>query len=284
MRLLLSAAATLQGCIGKDNPQVGSKATATNQQPGCSVIPEETAGPFPGDGSAGPGPHDGAPGPLGGAGKPGPFPPGGPHGPPPDHGAPRPNGKVANALVLSGIVRSDIRASVAGAGGMAKGTPLTMRLRIVGVNARCTGVAGAAVYVWHCDREGRYSMYSSDIVDESYLRGVQVADRDGYVEFTTIFPGCYEGRMPHVHFEIYPSLAKAQLASNCIKTSQFTFPDAVLRAAYAAPGYGESVENLSHISIATDNVFSDGVAHQTAVVTGSVSTGYRATLEAGIGL
>lgn len=280
MRMLLAGAAALQGCVGKDDNPGGPDARAMNNLASCSSIPDETGGPFPGDGTAGPGPHAGPP--PGAAGMHGPFRGDGPPGPPP--GAQPMGGKVANALILSGIVRRDIRPSLAGANGIAKGTPLTMRLRIVDVNAQCTGAAGAAVYVWHCNRDGRYSMYSPDIAGENYLRGVQVADKDGYVEFTTIFPGCYEGRMPHVHVEVYPSLAKAQLAANCIKTSQFTFPDALLRNAYQAPGYGDSVKNLSRISIATDNVFSDGVAHQLAAVTGSVSAGYTATLTAGIAL
>jgi hypothetical protein len=84
--------------------------------------------------------------------------------------------------------------------------------------------AGATVYLWHCDRDGNYSMYSSGMTPENYLRGVQEADADGVVTFTTIFPGCYDGRMPHVHFEVYPTLAKAASAANRIKTSQFTFP------------------------------------------------------------
>ena len=41
------------------------------------------------------------------------------------------------------------------------------------------------------------------------LRGVQAADSNGQVTFTSIFPGCYSGRWPHIHFEVYPSLSAA---------------------------------------------------------------------------
>jgi hypothetical protein len=95
-------------------------------------------------------------------------------------------------------------------------------------------------------------------------------------------PGCYAGRMPHIHFEVYPSLAKANSAANKIKTSQLGFPNAVMNEAYTATGYAASVRNFANISFATDNVFSDGTTLQIATVTGSVSQGYVATLAVGV--
>jgi protocatechuate 3,4-dioxygenase beta subunit len=111
---------------------------------------------------------------------------------------------------------------------------------------------------------------------------VQEADSEGYVTFTTIFPGCYDGRMPHVHFEVYPSLAKATSAANRVKTTQFTFPLAIANEAYASSGYASSIGNLARMSFATDNVFSDGTALQMASVTGTASQGYSATLTVGV--
>jgi protocatechuate 3,4-dioxygenase beta subunit len=255
MRWLLAGAASLHGCGGGGSSgttaaTVGTTTTTTTTtaSSACAVIPEETGGPYPADGT-----NSGASG-------------------------------VANALILAGIVRSDIRTSVATASGTALGVPLTIKLKVVNVGASCASAAGATVYLWHCDRDGNYSLYSAGVTGENYLRGVQVADSDGYVTFTTIFPGCYAGRMPHVHFEVYPTLAKATLASNRIKTSQFTFPAATMTEAYTATGYSTSVRNLANISLATDNVFSDGVALQTAAVTGSVAAGYVATLQVGVSL
>src|SRR6185369_5639030 len=98
-----------------------------------------------------------------------------------------------NALALSGIVRSDIRSSIAGATGVAAGVALTVRLALVNTNGSCADLAGYAVYLWHCDRDGQYSLYSAGVTGENYLRGVQVSDSDGMVSFTTIFPGCYSG-------------------------------------------------------------------------------------------
>ncbi|MFZ6845570.1 intradiol ring-cleavage dioxygenase [Undibacterium sp. RuTC16W] len=223
-----------------------STGTGTGTSTSCAVIPEETAGPYPGDGSNS-----------------------------------STNG-IANALLLSGIVRSDIRASIAGASGVAAGVPLTIKLQVVNTKSSCAVLSGYAVYLWHCNRDGLYSMYSAGVTGENYLRGVQETDSSGNVTFTTIFPGCYDGRIPHVHFEIYPSLAKANSASNKINTSQFTFPMATLNEAYQSTGYSASVTNLAKISYATDNVFSDGTSLQMVSVTGSAALGYVVTLTVGV--
>lgn len=223
--------------------------TSSTSSASCTVIPEETQGPYPADGSN----SNTSNGLIG-------------------------SGGVVNALQLSGIVRSDIRASVSPGTAVAAGVPLTLKLQLINTNSSCAPLAGYAIYIWHCDRDGNYSMYSTGLTNENYLRGVQETDSSGSVTFTTIFPGCYLGRMTHIHFEIYPSLAKATSAANKIKTSQLTFPLATINEAYTATGYATSVANLKQISYATDMVFSDGYSLQMATVTGSVSTGYVATL------
>jgi protocatechuate 3,4-dioxygenase beta subunit len=201
-----------------------------------SAIPEETAGPYPGDGSNGP-----------------------------------------NALAQSGIVRSDIRSSFGTSSTVATGVPFTMKLRIVKVGSG-GALGGAAVYVWHCDAAGRYSMYSQGASDENYLRGVQATDASGNVTFTSIFPACYAGRWPHVHFEVYPSVSAATGGSDPIATSQLALPEDACNAVYATSGYSQSVRNLSQVSLARDNVFSDGAERETPTVTGDAASGYVATL------
>ena len=268
LRWLLAGAAALPliGCGGgSDSTTADSSGTGTGSSSGsgtstgtgtstdtgtstgttsgtCSVIPEETGGPYPGDGT-----NSNASG-------------------------------IVNVLTQSGVVRSDIRSSFNGASGTAAGVPLTIKLKIVNANNTCGAAGDFAVYLWHCDREGRYSLYSSGVTDQNYLRGVQAADADGNLSFTTIFPGCYDGRMPHVHFEVYRSLAQSTSASNRIKTSQFTFPLATLNEVYATSGYSTSVSNLSRISFATDNIFSDGYSLQLVTMSGNATDGYVATL------
>ncbi|WJY97495.1 Chlorocatechol 1,2-dioxygenase [Corynebacterium fournieri] len=110
-----------------------------------------------------------------------------------------------DVLEKVGVERSDIRGSIGG-GSTASGVPLKLKMNIVDMVENNSPMVGAAVYIWHCDAAGRYSMYSSGLENETYLRGVQVTGDDGSVEFTTIIPGCYEGRWPHIHFEVFPSV------------------------------------------------------------------------------
>jgi len=213
----------------------GSGSTGT-----CSTIPQETAGPYPGDGTNGP-----------------------------------------NALTLSGIVRSDITTSLTSSK-VAAGIPLTVTLTIQ-KGSTCEPAVGYAVYIWHCDRDGLYSLYSTGVTADSHLRGVQVTDANGQVTFTTIWPACYSGRWPHIHFEVYTSVAEATSGTNKVSVSQLAMPKAQCDEVYATTGYSQSVTNLSQVSLATDMVFSDGATQETPTVTGSTSAGYVATLNVPIG-
>jgi protocatechuate 3,4-dioxygenase beta subunit len=183
-----------------------------------------------------------------------------------------------NVLTTSGIVRSDIRSSFGSMSGTATGVKLTIKMKVLDVSEGGANKTGAAVYLWHADRLGRYSLYSSGVTNQNYLRGVQVVDADGMVTFTSTFPGCYDGRWPHIHFEIYPSAAKATTAANKIATSQMAMPVAPCQAVYATSSYTGSAANLAKTSITTDNVFRDGYSHQLANVTGSVAGGYTARM------
>ena len=193
-------------------------------------------------------------------------------GPFPGNGANGPN-----VLDDSGIVRRDITSSL-GSSTRAEGVPLTVNLVIQDQANGCRPLAGAAVYVWHCSREGLYSLYSPGATGQNYLRGVQEADADGRVAFTSIFPGCYPGRWPHIHFEVYPSLARATTHSSRTSVSQLALPEDACQAAYATTGYEASARNLAGLSLARDGVFRDGYARQLATVSGSAGAGYSAEL------
>jgi protocatechuate 3,4-dioxygenase beta subunit len=213
----------------------GSSAAATGAS--CAVIPEETAGPFPGDGSNGP-----------------------------------------DVLNQSGVVRKDIRSSFGSSSTVAEGVPLTINLTIQDAET-CTPLDRAAVYLWHCDRDGNYSLYSAAAAGENYLRGVQEADANGLVTFTSIFPACYSGRWPHIHFEVYPSLAMANDETNKIATSQIALPKDACDTVYATDGYSQSITNLGQVSLETDNVFrDDGGIHELGAVSGTVGGGLTVAL------
>ena len=197
-------------------------------------IPQETAGPYPGDGSNGP-----------------------------------------NVLTQSGIVRSDITLQLRCLDGHRRRDPAADRAhphRHRG-SARCRAprsTCGTAT--------GTAATRSTTCEDQNYLRGVQEADAAGKVSFTSIFPACYAGRWPHVHFEAYPNLTAATSSGNAITTSQLALPQDVCERVYATDGYAKSVDNLGDVSLSSDNVFSDGVDSQLATVTGSVPAGLVATL------
>jgi protocatechuate 3,4-dioxygenase beta subunit len=246
----LSASALLAACGGSGAggsagaTGSGSGATTSSSSAGggdLAVVPEETAGPFPGDGSNGP-----------------------------------------NVLDDSEIVRSDIRSSFGSSTTTADGVPLTIKLTVRDAG---TGDAakGAGVYLWHCDRDGNYSLYSRAAANENYLRGAQEADAGGTVTFQSIFPACYSGRWPHIHFEVYDSLSDATSSGPIVRTSQIALPKEACEAVYATAGYEQSVANVSQVSLAGDMVFGDdGGIHQLATMSGDALEGYTAALTIGV--
>lgn len=207
----------------------------------CSEVPQETAGPYPADGTSA-------------------------------------SNRNYNVLALSGIVRSDIRYSI-GSSTPVAGVPLTITIVLTNTRASCAPLAGYAIYLWHCTQAGDYSVYTEGSIAANYLRGVQATDASGSVSFTTIVPGCYAGRMPHMHLEVYPSLAAATAASNVLKTTQLAFPTSTMSAIYYAnSGYGSSVRNLASMSFQTDNVFSDGYELEMTSMQANASGGYTAAI------
>ena len=232
-----SSATTTAASSATSTTAGATSTTATTAATSCTKIAQETAGPYPGDGTNGP-----------------------------------------NVLTQSGVVRRDIRSSIGTGSGVATGVPLTINLTIVDSANGCRALAGAAVYLWHCDAAGNYSMYSQGVTGENYLRGVQVTDSNGNVTFTSIFPAAYSGRWPHIHFEVFSSQASATNGQNKISVSQLALPEDVCNAVYATTGYSASLRNMTQTTLRNDNVFSDGVTTQLATVTGSTTAGYVASL------
>lgn len=235
-----AAAFGLAACSSPTSSPADS--TAASGSTSAREIPEETAGPYPGDGSNGP-----------------------------------------DVLEQSGIVRRDIRSSFGGATGVAEGVTMTLELTILDLAKAGAPFAGVAVYVWQCSREGGYSLYSDGVTDQNFLRGVQVTDANGRVSFTSIFPACYPGRWPHIHFEVYPDEASITHDALVIATSQVALPKDVCDQVYAEAGYASSVTNLARVSLADDMVFGDdGGGDQLGTVTGDVRSGYAVSLTAGV--
>lgn len=207
------------------------------------------------------------------------------NGPYPADGTNTSSGATSNVLTVSGVTRSDIRSSFIGSTTTAPGVPVAFTITLVDANNSCVPLAGYAIYVWHCDRAGNYSLYN--LPAESYLRGLQVTDTNGKVSFTTIFPGCYAGRYPHIHFEVFTNTASATGGRYARLISQFALPSDACTAVYAsATGYTASQTSFRSTSIASDNVFGDNSSAQIAVMTmamsGDITNGYAATATVGL--
>ncbi len=184
-----------------------------------------------------------------------------------------------NVLEASGVVRQDITSSFGTSTSTAGGVPLTVTLTLLDNANGCTPLAGAAVYAWHCDKDGKYSMYDSGLKNENYLRGVQEADANGQVTFKTIYPGAYSGRWPHIHFEVFESMNNATAAGQVLAVSQIALTEAACKEVYASAGYESSAANFPRTTLKSDNVFgNDGGIYQLATMAGSVSAGYTAGL------
>jgi protocatechuate 3,4-dioxygenase beta subunit len=246
---LLSRRAAIAQGIGGESHSALLRTAAADPNAVCVLDPMETSGPFPSDGTN------------------------------------RIAGRVSDVLLDRRIIRSDIRGSFGASNLRADGVPLTLTLRLLEARAGCRPLRNAAIYIWHCDSQGAYSLYADSLAEVNYLRGVQVSGPEGDVAFQTVFPGCYFGRYPHIHIEVYPSLAATATQGESILTTQLAMPRDIAIAVYrGASEYSHSEENLLRVTTRGDMVFADSsaaqIALQTPALAGSAQAGYtgRATI------
>ncbi len=217
----------------------------------CVVPPAETAGPFPADGTN------------------------------------ASAGRTLNVLAETGVERVDLRDSFAGLQGRASGVPLDLTIRLVDVDAACAPLTDLAVYLWACDAAGAYSLY--ELPEVNYQRGLQVSGADGMLRFTTVFPGCYAGRWPHIHFQVFASRDAAATGRDALLTAQFALPQDMCEAVYTGGGaYGESLAHLGRLSLKRDGIFRNNsaaeLAAQTIAVTGDPASGLVGRVTVGLRL
>lgn len=210
----------------------------------CVALPWETAGPYPGDGTN------------------------------------SRKGQVVSVLTDKGVIRQDLRSSFGELTPVADGVQLDLELSLVNADG-CSPLADHAIYIWHCDTDGKYSLY--DTPEANYLRGVGVSDADGMVRFTTIFPGCYDGRWPHIHFEVFENVEAAVSGNASVLTAQMALAESDCATVYANDSrYPNGTRNLGRTSIGRDNVFSDNsaeqIAQQTISMRGDIENGYLGSL------
>ncbi len=149
------------------------------------------------------------------------------------------------------------------------GTPLLLALEVVNAGS-CSPIRDAVADIWHCDAGGLYSGYGSEgTAGERFLRGVQVTDANGRVEFDTIYPGFYRGRTIHVHFKIH-------LDERAAVTSQLFFPESVNDAVMATSPYSASGARDTRNS--NDSIFTSATVLEVTPNGG----GYAASLVIGV--
>ncbi|HTL86156.1 MAG TPA: intradiol ring-cleavage dioxygenase [Acidimicrobiia bacterium] len=114
------------------------------------------------------------------------------------------------------------------------GRPLKLGLRVV--DASCRAVPGAAVEIWHCDASGDYSAFADggggkdEAQGTTFLRGTQIANDEGIVEFLSVYPGWYTGRAVHIHLRVHQRDA-------VVLTSQMFFDEAYTAKVYGSAPY-----------------------------------------------
>ena len=179
--------------------------------------------------------------------------------------------------------RSDIRSDPMD-GSVREGVPLKLTIQVSQVaGSACTPLAGTYVDLWQCDALGVYS----DVDDRStgsragtskFLRGYQVTDENGTVQFTTIFPGWYRGRAVHIHFKVRTALDTRSARE---MVSQLYFDDALIDQIHALPPYAAMGQRTTRNS--QDGLFRNG-GDQLIVPVVQDGEGYAGTFNLGVQL
>lgn len=153
------------------------------------------------------------------------------------------------------------------------GIEMSVKITIQNRNNGCRALPGALVDIWHCDRDGYYSEYggtrmqSVNLQSDHFLRGRQKTDANGVASFTTIFPGWYRGRAPHIHVEIFDS-------TKSLLITQIAFPPEICDTVYteATQFYTRGKQDTAN---ETDGIFADSLNNQMASVSGSIAKGFN---------
>jgi len=162
------------------------------------------------------------------------------------------------------------------------GVFLRLVLTLVNINDSCKPIPNARVDIWHTDKDGVSSGFNqpgANTVGETFMRGIQITDANGRVEFTTIYPGWYPGRITHIHFQVF-------IGSVLSATSQMAFPEEVTKMVYGTPLYSAKGQNTSVSGNSEDNIFAspiNGLQYQMLTLINDLGTGgYTGSMTIGV--
>jgi len=192
----------------------------------------------------------------------------------------QPGPSLASLWASAGLIRTDITRGFNGLSGAADGAPLDLHLRLLSLFTDQQPLSRYAVYVWHADAAGEYSVFNRP--DTNYLRGIGITDQRGRVNFRTVYPGTYRGRPPHIHFEVYRSLDTLGLGVAPLIRSSILFPDMVSRSVYTRnPAYADSLDKYAALrfQLPVLNPTGDKRAVQLASTSASSNSTLRASLD-----
>ena len=194
----------------------------------------------------------------------------------------RPELTIGPYFVDGQLERSDVRSEPSD-NSVKEGVPLTLNINVASVGDNsCTPLEGAQVDVWHCDAEGVYSGVSaqgSETSGQKFLRGYQLTNTNGGVQFLTIYPGWYSGRAVHIHFTIRTKGADDR---DYQFTSQFFFDDNQTDQVHALEPYASKGQR--NIRNSDDNIFNGGGDQLLLNLQGNATSGFTGTMNIGLDL
>ena len=194
----------------------------------------------------------------------------------------RPELTIGPYFVDGQLNRSDIRSDPSD-NSIVEGLPLILHINVASVgNNSCAPIEGAQVDIWHCDAQGHYSGVSvpgSDTSGQQFLRGYQLTDANGAVQFQTIYPGWYSGRAVHIHFTIRTKGANAE---DYQFTSQFFFDDTLSDQVHALEPYASKGQRDTRNT--TDDIFMGGGDQLLLNLQGDTTNGFTSGMNIGLDL
>jgi protocatechuate 3,4-dioxygenase beta subunit len=154
--------------------------------------------------------------------------------------------------VDEGLNRSDIRVDPTD-GSVQEGAQLVLSISVQRTTdgSSWSPFTGAQVDVWQANYRGIYSDEAAEgTVGKKFLRGYQVTDGNGAIQFTTVYPGWYSGRTVHIHFRIR-TFDGTQTTFEF--TSQLFFDDSITEEVLSQAPY--NTRGLPDTTNAADSVY-----------------------------